>query len=198
LTRSLPCESNGGGLIRCSRWLPIAGLCLFIALSSYAHQDESGTLYNEDLKKQEQEATSAVSEPGYYRTIREASLRHAMDPKLIATIVYVESGGNNTAVSPRGAKGLMQLSPAVYRHYGVNDPFDAEENIHVGTAYLAFLLEKFDGNLAHALAAYNCGPTRVREHRGVPPIKETRDYVKRVLEFYQREEPLTAPSSRKS
>jgi soluble lytic murein transglycosylase-like protein len=200
LTRSLPCESNSIERFSCSRWLPVAGLCLFIALSSYAHQDESGSLYNEDQEKQEREATVEVtgSEPKYYQTIREASLKHAMDPKLIATIVYIESGGNHSAVSPRGAKGLMQLTPAVYRKYGVDDPFDAEQNIHVGTAYLAFLLEKFNGNLMHALAAYNCGPTRVMEHRGVPPIKETRDYVKRVMESYQREEFPAGPASRKS
>ena len=107
-------------------------------------------------------------------------MKHALDPKLIATIIFVESGGNHTAVSPRGAKGLMQLTPVVYRQYGVDDPFDIEQNIRVGTAYFAYLLDKFDGNLAHALAAYNCGPTRVMEHHGIPPIRETRDYVKRV------------------
>ena len=125
-------------------------------------------------------------------------MKYALDPKLIASIIYVESGGNRTAVSPRGAKGLMQLTPAVYRQYGVDDPFDIEQNIHGGTAYFAYLLDKFDGNLVHALAAYNCGPSRVVEHKGIPPIRETRDHVKRVLELYQKNEFPAGHSTRKS
>ena len=190
MTRSLPCESNPVERICCGRWLVVVGLCLCIALSAYAHQDESGTLFPGDGESQEGEAPAAVTEPkpAYYRAINEASLKHALDPRLVATIIYVESGGNRTAVSPRGAKGLMQLTPAIYREYGVVDPFDIEQNIHGGTAYFAYLLDKFDGNLAHALAAYNCGPTRVVEHKGIPPIRETRNYVKRVLDFYQKED----------
>ena len=190
MTRSLPCESNPAERVAGSRWLPVVGLCLFIALSAYAHQDKSWTLCPGDGESQEGEAPAAVtgSKPAYDRAINEASLKHALDPRLVATIIYVESGGNRTAVSPRGAKGLMQLTPAIYREYGVVDPFDIEQNIHGGTAYFAYLLDKFDGNLAHALAAYNCGPTRVMEHKGIPPIRETRDYVKRVLDFYQKED----------
>lgn len=190
MNRSLPCESNPAERVAGSRWLPVVGLCLFIALSAYAHQDKSWTLCPGDGERQEGEAPAAVtgSKPAYDRAINEASQKHALDPKLVATIIYVESGGNRTAVSPRGAKGLMQLTPAIYREYGVVDPFDIEQNIHGGTAYFAYLLDKFDGNLAHALAAYNCGPTRVVEHKGIPPIRETRNYVKRVLDFYQKED----------
>ena len=190
MTRSLPCESNSAKRVAGSRWLPVVGLCLFIALSAYAHQDKSWTLCPGDGESQEGAALAAVtgSKPAYYRAINEASLKHALDPKLIATIIFVESRGDHTAVSPRGAKGLMQLTPVVYQKYGVDDPFDIEQNIHGGTAYFAHLLDKFDGNLAHALAAYNCGPTRVVEHKGIPPIRETRDYVKRVLDFYRKED----------
>lgn len=189
MTRSLPCESNSAKRISCTRWLYVIGLCLFVALSAYAHQDESGTLCLGDGEKREGEAPAAVtSKPAYDRAINEASLKYALDPKLIATIIFVESRGDHTAVSPRGAKGLMQLTPVVYQQYGVDDPFDIEQNIHGGTAYFAHLLDKFDGNLAHALAAYNCGPTRVMEHKGIPPIRETRDYVKRVLDFYRKED----------
>lgn len=190
MTRSLPCESNPAERVCCTRWLYVVGLCLFVALSAYAQQDESWTPCPGDGERQEEEAPAAVtgSKPAYERAINEASQKHALDPKLVATIIYVESGGNRTAVSPRGAKGLMQLTPAVYREYGVVDPFDIEQNIHGGTAYFAHLLDKFDGNLAHALAAYNCGPTRVVEHKGIPPIRETRDYVKRVLDYYQKED----------
>jgi soluble lytic murein transglycosylase-like protein len=72
----------------------------------------------------------------------------------------------------------------VYRQYRVGDPFDVEQNILGGTAYLAHLLRRFDGNLEQALAAYNCGPTRVIEYRGIPPIRETREYVDRIMETY--------------
>ena len=190
MTRPLPCASNSAKRICCTRWLYVVGLCLFVALSAYAHQDESGTLCPGDRERQEGEAPAAVtgSKPAYDRAINEASLKHALDPKLIATIIFVESRGDHTAVSPRGAKGLMQLTPVVYQQYGIDDPFDIEQNIHGGTAYFAHLLDKFDGNLAHALAAYNCGPTRVMEHKGIPPIRETRNYVKRVLDFYQKED----------
>lgn len=167
----------------------------------HANRDDAGTICRDDRgndKKNNVVARKQRAQPGYFKVVRDASMKHDLDPRLIATIIYVESGGNRTAVSPRGAKGLMQLTPAVYRQYGVDDPFDIEQNIHVGTAYFAYLLDKFDGNLVHALAAYNCGPSRVVEHKGIPPIRETRDYVKRVLEFYQKKEFPAGHSTRKS
>jgi soluble lytic murein transglycosylase-like protein len=138
------------------------------------------------------------AEPPYYRAVINASAKHALDPKLIVTIIYVESRGDIKAVSPKGAKGLMQLTPVVYQKYNVSDPFDVEQNISVGTAYLAFLLRKFDGNLEHALAAYNCGPTRVHKHKGIPPIKETREYVVRIMNYYLRGEVPTGAISQES
>jgi soluble lytic murein transglycosylase-like protein len=171
-----------------------------MAVTMHANRDDAGTICRDNPENDKEDAvvTEQWAQPGYFKIVRDASMKHALDPKLIATIIFVESGGNHTAVSPRGAKGLMQLIPAVYRQYGVDDPFDIEQNIHVGTAYFAYLLDKFDGNLAHALAAYNCGPTRVVEHKGIPPIRETRDYVKRVLDFYQKKDFPAGPSSRKS
>jgi soluble lytic murein transglycosylase-like protein len=82
----------------------------------------------------------------------------------------------------------MQLTPSIYKQYNVVDPFDIEQNIFSGTAYLASLLQRFDGNLEQALAAYNCGPTRVIENKGIPPIKETQEYVERIMAFYLRGE----------
>jgi soluble lytic murein transglycosylase-like protein len=165
-----------------------------------ANWDDAGTNCRDDQENDQEDTvvTEQWAQAGYIKVVRNALMKHALDPKLIATIIFVESGGNHTAVSRRGAKGLMQLTPAVYRQYGVDDPFDIEQNIHVGTAYFSYLLEKFDGNLAHALAAYNCGPTRVVEHNGIPPIRETRNYVKRVLEFYQKEKFSAGLTSRKS
>lgn len=172
------------------RWLNIAGLCLFVALTLYANNEEAPPL-SDHVTRRQAEGISSVNmhaEPAYYRVVKDASTKHAVDPKLIAAIIYVESRGNVMAVSRTGAKGLMQLTSAVNKKYDVGDPFDMEQNISGGTAYLAFLLRKFDGNLEHALAAYNCGPSRVMEYKGVPPIKETQDYVEQIMDFYLRGE----------
>ena len=172
------------------RWLNIVGLCLFIGLTLYANNEDSPPLIDDVSKHQAEEisTTNMYAEPIYYKALKDASTKYALDPNLIATIIYVESRGKVLAVSPKGAKGLMQLTPAVYEKYDIGDPFDIEQNISVGTAYLAFLLKKFNNNLEHALAAYNCGPTRVIEYKGIPPIKETQDYVERIMEFYLRGE----------
>ena len=172
------------------QWLNIVGLCLFIGLTLYANNEDSSPLIG-DVSAQQAEVISNINmyaEPIYYKVLKDASTKYALDPNLIATIIYVESRGNVLAISPRGAIGLMQLTPAVYKKYNVGDPFDIEQNISIGTAYLAFLLQKFDGNLEHALAAYNCGPTRVIEYKGIPPIKETQEYVERIMEYYLRGE----------
>ena len=172
------------------QWLNIVGLCLFIGLTLYANNEDSPPLIDDVSKHQAEEFSNInmYAEPIYYKVLKDASTKYALDPNLIATIIYVESRGNALAVSPRGAKGLMQLTPAVYEKYDIGDPFDIEQNISVGTAHLAFLLRKFDGNLEHALAAYNCGPTRVIEYKGIPPIKETQEYVERIMDFYLRGE----------
>ncbi len=172
------------------RWLKIAGLCLFVGIMQYVDKEDTVPFIGVTGESQIEVISniSEYSEPAYYRVIKDASTKHALDPNLIATMIYVESKGNVMAVSQKGAKGLMQLTPAVYNQYDVDDPFDIEQNISVGTAYLAFLLQRFDGNLEHALAAYNCGPTRVIEYKGIPPIKETQEYVGRIMGFYLRGE----------
>jgi hypothetical protein len=174
----------------CYRWVNIVGLCLFIGITLYANTDDAVPLIG-DARKSQIEVIASMSkyaEPAYYKVIKDASTKHALDPNLIATMIYVESKGNVMAVSQKGAKGLMQLTPAVYKQYNVDDPFDIEQNIAVGTAHLSHLLRRFDGNLEHALAAYNCGPTRVIEYKGIPPIKETQEYVERIMKFYLRGE----------
>jgi len=172
------------------RWLNIVGLCLFIGLTLYANNEDSPPLIDDVSKHQAEEFSNInmYAEPIYYKVLKDASTKYALDPNLIATIIYVESRGNVLAVSPRGAKGLMQLTPAVYKKYDIDDPFDMEQNVSVGTAHLAFLLRKFNGDLEHALAAYNCGASRVMEYKGIPPIKETQEYVERIMEFYLRGE----------
>ena len=109
---------------------------------------------------------------------------HLVDPALIAAIIHAESNFNPNAKSYANAKGLMQINPITQRHLGLKNPFNPKENVDAGTRYLSQLLKKFNGNLKHAIAAYNAGPGAVSKYKGIPPYKETRKYVKKVLKYY--------------
>ncbi len=126
----------------------------------------------------------SLSSP-YSSQILAAAKEHQVDPAFIAAVIRVESNGVPTAVSRRGARGLMQLMPATARRLGVQRPFDPKENIRGGAAYLAELVERFGETRADlVLAAYNAGERAVEEHGGIPPYRETREYVRRVLAFW--------------
>ena len=114
-------------------------------------------------------------------TMARAARVHGVDARLVDAVARVESALDPTAVSPRGAMGLMQLMPATARDLGVTDPFDPVQSIDGGCRYLKQLLERFDGDLPRALAAYNAGPRAVVESGGVPEYAETKSYVARVL-----------------
>lgn len=114
-----------------------------------------------------------------------ASNRHNVDPALVKAIIMAESNYNPVAVSKRGAKGLMQLMPNTADALGVEDSFNPKHNIDGGVKYLRQLLNKFEGNLQLAVAAYNAGSKKVMKYQGVPPFKVTRNYVKKVFEYYQ-------------
>ena len=113
-----------------------------------------------------------------------AARRHGLDPDLVMAVVSVESGFRPQAVSPKGAQGLMQLMPKTASSLGVADAFDPAQNLDGGARYLGQLLTLYGGDLTRALAAYNAGEGAVDRHRGVPPYRETRAYVKKVLERY--------------
>ncbi len=117
---------------------------------------------------------------------------HNIDEDLLASVVHAESGGHVKAVSRAGARGLMQLMPATAREVGVRDAFRPDENIVGGTAYLDALLKRYKDNVALALAAYNAGPGAVDRYRGVPPFRETRAYVARVIREFNRRKQATA------
>src|SRR5262245_8618677 len=117
----------------------------------------------------------------YESIIQEAAALHGVDEDLVRAVIQTESGFKPTAVSRTGAQGLMQMMPATAKRMGVEDPFDPRENIMGGVKYLRLLLDKFKGNVPLALAGYNAGPRKVARYKGIPPFKETRGYVKKVL-----------------
>jgi hypothetical protein len=116
---------------------------------------------------------------------------HHLDPRLVRAVIQVESGFNLRARSNKGAMGLMQLMPATAVELAVRDPYDVDENLRGGTAYLRQLIDTFAGSLEMALAAYNAGAGAVERHRGVPPYPETVDYVRRVMALYRGDDPAS-------
>lgn len=118
-----------------------------------------------------------------------AGAAHHIDTDLLASVIKAESGGHVRAVSRTGAQGLMQLMPGTATQMGVQDAFRPDQNIAGGTTYLDELLTRYHDNLTLALAAYNAGPAAVDRYHGIPPYRETREYVARVIhEFNRRKE----------
>jgi soluble lytic murein transglycosylase-like protein len=118
--------------------------------------------------------------------VKEAAERHRIDPALIRAVIETESGWNAAAVSRKGAVGLMQLVPSTAQRFGVKDMFSPKQNVDAGVRYLKSLLERYNGNLELALAAYNAGEGAVDRARGVPAYRETRNYVQRVQDAFYR------------
>jgi soluble lytic murein transglycosylase-like protein len=116
--------------------------------------------------------------------VREASETQGVDSDFLHSVIRQESSGNTKAVSSAGARGLMQLMPGTAQKLGVTDSFSPEQNVHGGARYLRELLERYHGDAVKALAAYNAGPGAVDRYRGVPPYRETRLYVQRVVRDY--------------
>lgn len=122
-----------------------------------------------------------------------AAERHAVDPVLLTAMMRIESNFDPFAVSPKGACGLLQLIPATAERFGVADVFDPEQNIDGGARYLSWLLDRFGGDTRLALAAYNAGENAVDRYGGIPPYRETREYVSKVLvkfDLYQTARPV--------
>ena len=178
----------------------LAMVCQFLAVCNgwtdvYVHKDKDGILT----------FTNVPNHGGYRRVIREinssflpppylansldgfilaASNRHSIDADLIRAVIKTESDFNSNARSPKGAMGLMQLMPDTARQHNVLDAYNPLDNIEGGVRHLRLLLSRYRGDLELSLAAYNAGINAVERHGGIPPYTETREYVRRVLSFY--------------
>jgi soluble lytic murein transglycosylase-like protein len=125
------------------------------------------------------------NEKKYQHLVLEAAARYEVEPEIIKAIIMAESGFNPKAVSKVGARGLMQLMPRTAKVLGVKDSFKPDHNIDAGVRYFKQLLDRFDGKIKLALAAYNAGSYNVRKYNGIPPFKATQIYVDKVLKYYR-------------
>jgi len=128
----------------------------------------------------------SIDRDGAEQLVREAADRHHVDPALIRAVIQTESNWNSGALSNKGARGLMQLIPTTAQRFGANDLFNPQQNIDAGVRYLKTLLERYNGNLDLALAAYNAGEGAVDRAHGIPAYRETRNYVQKVQNAYFR------------
>jgi soluble lytic murein transglycosylase-like protein len=146
---------------------------------------DGGRLLPDEGRGQVGIATASFHLPHYDRgeldaLVEEAAAAHGVSADLVRAVVQAESGFDPRAVSPVGAQGLMQLMPGTATLMGVGDPLDPRQNVFGGVKYLSQLLDRFDGNVALALAGYNAGPTKVARYRGIPPYAATHGYVTRI------------------
>jgi soluble lytic murein transglycosylase-like protein len=140
---------------------------------------------------------TAPTKEEMHEMLAHAGAAHHIDEDLLASVVRAESGGQVRAVSRTGARGLMQLMPGTASAMGVDDAFKPDENIAGGTAYLDALLTRYHDNVALALAAYNAGPGAVDKYHGIPPYRETREYVARVIREFNRRKQMTLTAQSK-
>lgn len=141
-------------------------------LAAQRHSRKKPVVRTEGWKRQ--------SEDAFHEIINAAAITHGIDPNLIHAIIETESHYRPQIVSKKGAQGLMQLMPRTGKAYGVQDPFDPEDNINGGTRYLKYLLNLYDGDLKLTLAAYNAGEGNVQKYGGIPPFQETKNYIEKV------------------
>ncbi|MFQ5880843.1 MAG: lytic transglycosylase domain-containing protein [Candidatus Methylomirabilales bacterium] len=164
----------------------------------YRRVDVSGVIYYTNIPSNpfsSSRVRTSNTSSALQEMIRSAVDRHGVDARLVEAIIAVESNFDPWAVSPKGAMGLMQLMPETARRYAVRNPFDPLQNIAGGIRYLRDLMRRFHGDLPHVLAAYNAGETAVSRYQGLPPYRETREYVRKVLARYRQPPAPASPIS---
>ncbi len=188
--------------LRMKRAILIALFLIGIATPSdadiYKYTDENGVVFYTDTpygkksrlvikgKKPAQAPRKLTRSTDYNSLIRKAASKYNIEPDLIKAVIKTESNGNYRAISKKGAMGLMQLMPTTASDMRVSNPYNPKENIEGGTKYLRLLLDKFNGDLTLALAAYNAGPKTVEKYGwNIPPYSETKNYVKKVFSLYK-------------
>ena len=169
----------------------LLGATMGVHADIYMYIDSNGVLHftNTPTSSQyrlyiKERPKKADKNKAYDHIIREASDQFGLSFPLIKALIKVESDFDSRAVSRSGALGLMQIMPENVKAFQIRDPFDPWDNILGGTRYLKILLDRFEGKLPLALAAYNAGPTVVDRYKKIPPIKETEDYVQKVMKYY--------------
>lgn len=140
-------------------------------------------LYRREGAKAQHLKTGGSTPSAYGDIISRNCEKYSLEEGLVHAVIKAESNYNSTAVSKKGALGMMQLMPGTARLLKVDNPLDAEENIGGGSRYLRQMLDEFNGNLDFAIAAYNAGPNAVKRYGGIPPYEETRTYVKKVKQY---------------
>ena len=180
--------------------VPALAVCGALALTTYGIYEGATRLLNPPPPKLP--IAFRVAPPPFRLDdiVRVVAHKHGVKQGFVKSIIAAESAFDQTAISPKGAIGLMQLMPETAREYGV-DPTDADQNVEGGTHYLSFLLyryRKYRDQLQRTIAAYNAGPGNVDHYRGIPPFRETRDYVKRVMAYYRKFEATPIKKSWKS
>lgn len=174
--------------------LVLSLLCTTSFADIYKFTDPTGVIHFTNIP-QGKDYEKIISEKrahtkdNYDYIIESKSSKYNIEPAIIKAVITAESNWNPRAVSHKGAMGLMQLMPATAKDMEISNPFDPEDNIEGGTKYLRWLLNRFDGNLDLALAAYNAGPARVEQSGGIPAITETRKYVQNINKIYKGNSP---------
>lgn len=177
----------------CIRFIFIA--VIIFGISFVSNHNDQKVVYSQKISEKEQipsnieysmpSISGRKAEHLYHMFIIQTASDHQVDPALIKAIIMAESGYNTRAVSKKGAKGLMQLMPRTARSLGVEDIFNPHQNIAGGVQYFKQMVNRFNGDIKLALAAYNSGSRNVLNYNGVPPFKATRSYIKKVFRYYQ-------------